>query len=88
MKYEDRKKPAEEQFRQLAFDRALSNDRYLAEGLCAFGKDVVRECIVTLQRAIVRNGSGTPENQRTMEHIEDLKARFGLGECFDYTTPG
>jgi len=48
-----------------------------------FAELIVKECIYTLQRKVVRNGN-TPENQRSREHIRDLGEKFGITFPMDY----
>ena len=48
-----------------------------------FAELIVRECIYTIQRKIVRNGN-TPENIRSRQHIIDLGNKFGITFPMDY----
>ncbi len=48
-----------------------------------FAEIIVKECIVTIQRKIVRNGR-TPENIRSYEHLEDIAKKFGITFPLDY----
>lgn len=42
-----------------------------------FAQLIAKDCILTIQRQIVRNGM-TPENIRSYQHVEDLAARYGI----------
>ena len=42
-----------------------------------FAEAIARECILTIQREIVRNGN-TPENLRSYQHIESLAKKFEI----------
>ena len=42
-----------------------------------FAELIVKDCILTIQMKIVRNGS-TPENLRSYQHIEDIAAKYGI----------
>ena len=42
-----------------------------------FALDIVKECIMTIQREIVRNGN-TPENLRSRKHLNDIATKFGI----------
>lgn len=51
--------------------------------LSKFAELIVKECIYTIQRKIVRNGN-TPENIRSRQHIIDLGNKFGITFPMDY----
>ena len=42
-----------------------------------FAELIVRECILTIQLKMPRDGS-TPENIRSREHVQDIKQHFGV----------
>ncbi len=42
-----------------------------------FAQLIAKDCILTIQNKIVRNGS-TPENLRTYQHVRDIAARYGI----------
>lgn len=42
-----------------------------------FAQLIAKDCILTIQREIVRNGS-TPENLRSYQHVEDIANRYGI----------
>ena len=42
-----------------------------------FAQLIAKDCILTIQRQIVRNGM-TPENIRSYQHVEGLAARYGI----------
>jgi hypothetical protein len=42
-----------------------------------FAESIVKECLYTIQLAVVRNGP-TPENQRTHKHLNDIAEKFGI----------
>ena len=48
-----------------------------------FAELIVRECILTVQLKIVRNGH-TPENIRSRQHVEDIAKKFGIELPMDY----
>jgi hypothetical protein len=48
-----------------------------------FAELIVKECIYTLQKKVLRNGS-TPENIRSYQHIQDLGDKFGITFPIDY----
>ncbi len=48
-----------------------------------FAELIVKECILTVQLKIVRNGH-TPENIRSRQHVEDIAKKFGIELPMDY----
>lgn len=44
---------------------------------------VAKECILAIQRKIVRNGN-TPENLRSFQHVEDIAEMFGIELPMEY----
>ena len=45
-----------------------------------FAELIVRECIVTIQMGITRDGHQTEKYIRSMKHINDIKQHFGVKE--------
>ena len=43
-----------------------------------FAKLIVRECIITIQMGISRDGQTTEKYQRSMKHIKQIKQHFGV----------
>ena len=61
----------------------FESDADIKEPLEKFAELIVKECIYTIQRKIVRNGN-TPENIRSRQHINDLGNKFGITFPMDY----
>ena len=45
-----------------------------------FAELIVRECILTIQMGITRDGTKTEKFKRSMTHIKDIKEHFGVEE--------
>ena len=45
-----------------------------------FAELIVRECILTIQMGITRDGTKTEKFKRSMIHIKDIKEHFGVEE--------
>jgi hypothetical protein len=45
-----------------------------------FAELIVRECILTIQMGITRDGYDTEKYQRSMKHIKQIKEHFGVEE--------
>jgi len=45
-----------------------------------FAELIVRECILTIQMGITRDGTKTEKFIRSMTHIKDIKEHFGVEE--------
>ena len=43
-----------------------------------FAELIVRECILTIQKGITRDGNNTEKYLRSMEHIMQIKNHFGV----------
>ena len=43
-----------------------------------FAELIVRECILTIQMGITRDGTKTEKFKRSMTHIKDIKEHFGV----------
>ena len=43
-----------------------------------FTELIVRECILTIQMGITRDGHNTEKYLRSMKHIEQIKEHFGV----------
>jgi len=41
---------------------------------------IVRECILTIQMGITRDGHNTEKYQRSIKHIKEIKEHFGIEE--------
>jgi hypothetical protein len=41
---------------------------------------IVRECILTIQMGITRDGHNTEKYQRSIKHIKEIREHFGLKE--------
>ena len=41
---------------------------------------IVRECILTIQLGITRDGHNTEKYQRSIKHIKEIREHFGLKE--------
>ena len=52
-----------------------------------FSSLIVKECILTIQLQIVRNGK-TPENLRSYQHVGDIAEKFGIKLPIDYYGAG
>ena len=52
-------------------------DGICTEELEKFAMLIVKECLYTIQGAIVRNGP-TPENKRSHKHLDDIAEKFGI----------
>ena len=46
----------------------------------ALAELIVRECILTIQMGITRDGTTTEKFKRSMTHIKDIKEHFGVEE--------
>ena len=46
--------------------------------LAKFAELIVRECILTIQMGITRDGHNTEKYLRSMKHIKQIKERFGV----------
>ena len=46
-----------------------------------FAELIVRECIVTIQMGITRDGHQTEKYTRSMKHIKDIKQHFGVEDA-------
>lgn len=56
----------------------LGRDRVKWElALETYSQMLVRECILTIQLKIVRNGP-SPENTRSWQHVKDIAEKFSL----------
>jgi hypothetical protein len=45
-----------------------------------FAELIVRECILTIQMGITRDGHNTEKYLRSMEHLKQIKQHFGVKE--------
>jgi hypothetical protein len=45
-----------------------------------FAELIVRECILTIQMGITRDGHNTEKYQRSIKHIKQIKEHFGVEE--------
>jgi len=45
-----------------------------------FSRLIVRECILTIQMGITRDGHNTEKYLRSMKHLKDIKEHFGVEE--------
>ena len=45
-----------------------------------FAQLIVRECILTIQMGITRDGPNTEKYLRSMKHIKQIKEHFGVEE--------
>jgi len=45
-----------------------------------FAELIVRECILTIQMGITRDGYDTEKYQRSIKHIKQIKQHFGVEE--------
>jgi hypothetical protein len=45
-----------------------------------FAELIVRECILTIQMGITRDGHNTEKYLRSMEHLKQIKQHFGVEE--------
>jgi len=45
-----------------------------------FAELIVRECILTIQMGITRDGHNTEKYQRSIKHIKQIKEHFGVKE--------
>lgn len=45
-----------------------------------FAQLIVRECILTIQMGITRDGHNTEKYLRSMKHIKQIKEHFGVEE--------
>ena len=45
-----------------------------------FAELIVRECILTIQMGITRDGHNTEKYLRSMKHIKQIKEHFGVEE--------
>ena len=45
-----------------------------------FAELIVRECILTIQMGITRDGPNTEKYLRSMKHIKQIKEHFGVEE--------
>ena len=45
-----------------------------------FAELIVRDCILTIQMGVTRDGHNTETYLRSMKHIKDIKQRFGIEE--------
>jgi hypothetical protein len=45
-----------------------------------FAELIVRECIITIQMGITRDGPNTEKYLRSMKHIKQIKEHFGVEE--------
>lgn len=43
-----------------------------------FAKLIIRDCIVTIQLGIARNGRNKPEYIQSTKHVKDIKEHFGI----------
>ena len=69
--------------RQLAQQAWVDNDQLDACGytdLEKFAELIVKECILTIQMGITRDGTKTEKFKRSMTHIKDIKEHFGVEE--------
>lgn len=48
--------------------------------MAKFAELIVRECILTIQMGITRDGTKTEKFIRSMTHIKDIKEHFGVEE--------
>lgn len=53
-------------------------DQYLPLWNAKFAELIVRECILTIQKGISRDGNNTEKYLRSMEHIMQIKNHFGI----------
>jgi hypothetical protein len=45
-----------------------------------FAQLIVKECILTIQMGITRDGHNTEKYLRSMKHLKDIKEHFGVEE--------
>ena len=45
-----------------------------------FAELIVKECILTIQMGITRDGHNTEKYQRSIKHLTDIKKHFGVKE--------
>lgn len=45
-----------------------------------FAELIVRECILTIQMGITRDGHNTEQYLRSIKHLKDVKEHFGVEE--------
>jgi len=82
-----------ERIRELALDAGLLNyvdnetpRRYFIHGhadleeVQKFAELIVRECILTIQMGITRDGHNTEKYLRSIKHIKQIKEHFGVEE--------
>jgi hypothetical protein len=50
------------------------------EDLEGLAELIVRECIITIQMGITRDGPNTEKYLRSMKHIKQIKEHFGVAE--------
>ena len=50
------------------------------EQMQKFAELIVRECILTIQMGITRDGHNTEKFLRSMKHIKQIKEHFGVEE--------
>jgi len=50
----------------------------VGKGLEKFAELIVRECILTIQMGITRDGHNTEKYLRSMKHIKQIKEHFGV----------
>jgi hypothetical protein len=76
-----------ERIRQLAL-QALKHPDNDNDGLTVFDNDelkkfaelIVKECILTIQMGITRDGHNTEQYLRSVKHIKQIKEHFGVEE--------
>jgi len=74
-----------ERFKELALQAgAVFTDVHavslLDDEIEKFAELIVRECILTIQMGITRDGTKTEKFKRSMTHIKDIKEHFGVEE--------
>ena len=73
-----------ERIKQLAEQAETKEIGYYFFDREKFAELIVKECIYTIQMKVVRNGTNTPENLRTYEHIKDIADKFAITFPMDY----
>ncbi len=74
-----------ERIRELAEQAGAvySNDHaasLLDDEIEKFAELIVKECILTIQMGITRDGHNTEKYLRSMKHLKDIKEHFGVEE--------
>ena len=57
-----------------------NTDKLLPAQLNRFAELIVRECILTIQMGITRDGHNTEKYLRSIKHIKQIKEHFGVEE--------